>query len=102
VRYLSPHELTNLTAMEETDPHYINNSGPFATYYQYFHVDGQVVTDVNLAWSSPDSKWLANAYVRNIGDNRYKTVVNVQGPGVAFVPSLYEPRTIGVSLNARF
>ena len=102
VRYLSPHELTNVTAQEASDPVYINNSGPHATYYQYFHVDGQVVTDVNLAWSSPDSKWLANAYVRNISDNRYKTVVNVQGPGVAFVPSLYEPRTIGVSLNARF
>jgi hypothetical protein len=26
----------------------------------------------------------------------------VQGPGVNFVPSIYDPRTIGVNLSARF
>jgi outer membrane receptor protein involved in Fe transport len=48
------------------------------------------------------SKWRANAYARNIGNNRYKMSVGVQGPGVNFVPTIHEPRTIGVNLNARF
>jgi iron complex outermembrane receptor protein len=94
VRYASPHELTNLTVSQANDPTY--------NYYQYYRVGGQVVGDLNLAWSSPDSKWLANAYARNIGDNRYKTSVEVQQPGVNFISSLYEPRTIGVNLNVRF
>jgi len=65
-------------------------------------VNGETVGDLNLAWNSADSRWLADAHVRNIASNRYKTTVNVQGPGVIFVPSIYEPRTIGVNLNARF
>lgn len=69
VRYASAHELTNITVTQANDPVY--------NYYQYFRVEGQVVGDLNLAWNSPDSRWLANAYVRNISDNRYKTVVNV-------------------------
>jgi iron complex outermembrane receptor protein len=93
-RYASAHELTNISVTQANDATY--------NYNQYFSVDAQVVTDFNLAWSSPDSKWLANAYVRNIGDNRFKTSVAVQGPGVNFVPSIYEPRTIGVNLSARF
>jgi len=93
VRYASDHELTNITTTQANDPTY--------NYRQYFRVDGQVVTDVNVTWSSPDSRWLANAYVRNVGDNRYKTSVMVQGPGVNFIPSIYEPRTIGVDLNVR-
>jgi outer membrane receptor protein involved in Fe transport len=93
VRYASDHELTNITTTQANDPTY--------NYRQYFRVDGQVVTDVNVTWSSPDSRWLANAYVRNVGDNRYKTSVMVQGPGVNFIPSIYEPRTIGVNLNVR-
>ena len=94
MRYASDHELTNITTAQATDPTY--------NYYRYFRVDGQVVADFNVAWSSPDSRWLANAYVRNVGDNRYKTVVNVQGPGVNFIPSIYDPRTVGVNLNVRF
>jgi len=92
VRYFSPHDLTNLTVTE----------AQAGTYYPYYRVDGQAVGDLNLAWNSADSRWLANAYVRNIASNRYKTIVNVQGPGVNYVPSIYEPRTIGVNLNARF
>jgi outer membrane receptor protein involved in Fe transport len=93
VRYFSPHELLNLSVSQENSPTF--------NYYQYFHVDGQTVGDLNLTWSSPDSKWLANAYARNIGDNRYKTWVQAQGlTTIAAYP--YEPRTIGVNLNVRF
>jgi hypothetical protein len=41
-------------------------------------------------------------YARNVGSNRYKTAVSVQGPGVNFIPGIYEPRTVGINLNARF
>jgi iron complex outermembrane receptor protein len=93
-RYASPHNLTNLTTTQSRDPVF--------NYYQYFRVDGRVVGDLNLAWNSPESRWSANAYVRNIGSDRYKTGVNVQGPGVNFIPSIYEPRTVGINVNARF
>jgi iron complex outermembrane receptor protein len=99
-RYASPHNLTNLTALQATQVVTVNGR-PF-TYYQFFRVDGQVVGEMNLAWNSANSKWSANAYVRNIGSNRYKTGVNVQGPGVNFIPSIYEPRTVGINVNARF
>jgi outer membrane receptor protein involved in Fe transport len=87
VRYQSPHDDTNvsLTDLQAGD-------------YPYIRTPGEVIGDVNATWLLEDGKFSVTGYVRNVGDNRYKTAVTLLPNGV----SPYDPRTYGVVLAVRF
>jgi iron complex outermembrane receptor protein len=69
----------------------------------YVHVDNEVVGDLSATWTSSSGKYSVTGYVRNIGDNQYKTYVNEQSvspPPPSVTTTLYDPRTYGLILSA--
>ncbi len=72
----------------------------------YMHVGTQVIGDLSLSWASAGGSYSLTGYVRNVADNRYKSLVNPLNlaPGANFnVPaSQYDPRTYGVIASVRF
>ena len=92
VRYLSPHDDTGLLTSQLA-----------AGLYPYIRVDGQVVGDINASWLFADGRYSLTGYVRNIGDNRYKTALIVQAITTGAVGATpYDPRTFGFVLSAKF
>lgn len=77
---------------------------------QWIRDDSEVVGDLDGTWLSSDGHYSVTAYVRNIGDNRYKTYVSSLGVDTSTAPpSLigftaipYDPRTWGVVLGVTF
>jgi iron complex outermembrane receptor protein len=92
VRYLSPHDDTNIWPSQLA-----------AGLYPWMRVGSEVIGDLNASWLFGDGKFSVSGYVRNVGDNGYKTAVRIipiAGGGVGATP--YDPRTYGFVLTARF
>jgi iron complex outermembrane receptor protein len=90
-RYMSGHDLSNISV------------GQLAQgILPYLTVGAEVVGDVDLTWASRGGVWSATGYVRNIGNNQYKVSGLAGNGGGLPTASLYDPRTYGVVLNARF
>jgi len=87
VRYRSPHDDGVISAAQLA-------SGDYA----YIRVGGEVVGDLSASWLVDDGKFSVTGYVRNVGDNEYKTNV---GLAVSAGATPYDPRTYGVVLSAR-
>ena len=69
----------------------------------YQHQNSFVLGNASLTWNSADEKYSLTAYVRNIGDVRYKTYVNLQSiTPLQATGLLSDPRTAGVVLSAKF
>lgn len=74
----------------------------------YARVGDQVVGDLNATWNSIGNRYSVSVYVRNVGDNRYKTGFSSDAGIQSNTPSIlatvvpYEPRTYGLILNANF
>lgn len=60
-----------------------------------------VIGNVYATWRASDVIAI-NAYVRNISDERYKTLVSTNGESTSLSAQLSEPRTAGIVLNVRF
>jgi iron complex outermembrane receptor protein len=91
-RYFSAHDQTNVKQLQV----------PLGVV-PFIRVGDEVVANVNVTWASSSGNYSVTGYVRNIGDNQYKSVVSVLGnvtPVTSGTP--YDPRTYGVVLNARF
>lgn len=59
--------------------------------------------NINLTWTSADSRYSLTGYVRNVTDYRYKTYVNLQSLSpVQATGTQSDPRTFGAVLTARF
>ena len=66
----------------------------------YVTVEGQVIGDFNGVWTSSNQRYSITGYVRNVGDDRYKTDVLVQTINPLNVTETpYDPRTFGVILS---
>jgi iron complex outermembrane receptor protein len=93
-RYLSAHDVSALASDQLAE-----GGAP------YVGTAGQFIGDVNATWNSADGHFSLTGYVRNVGDNRYKTNVvlipDFPGSGFTPIPGLYDPRTFGVVLSAR-
>lgn len=69
--------------------------------YPFVRADDEVVGDVSATWTSSSSRYAVTGYVRNVGDNRYKTNLSFQTSGdLTAVP--YDPLTVGIVLRAGF
>jgi len=90
-RFMSAHDLSNL-------PVY------YPTFADYVRVDGQWIEDLSATWASGGGQFSVTGYVRNIGDNQYKTTAFIQGglTGTQVLSTPYEPRTYGAVLNVHF
>jgi iron complex outermembrane receptor protein len=87
-RWLSPHYEGPVSAEQlATNPGYFN---------AYMRAQGEYLGDVSATWAY--RKFSLTGYVRNVGDNRYKTNVTTLLDG-AFAAIPYNPRTVGIILN---
>jgi outer membrane receptor protein involved in Fe transport len=69
----------------------------------YDRIPSAWIGDLDLTWVSPGGRYSVTGYVRNVGDNRYKYLANVQGAAVAnVVATPYDPRTGGVVVHLSF
>jgi len=94
IRYLSAHDTVA-----------VNQSLVALGAAPYARTGSQFVGDLNATWAFSDKRFNVSAYVRNVGDNRYKTNANVNAgvPGTySATTELYEPRTYGLVLSANF
>jgi len=77
---------------------------------RWIRSNAEVVADLNATWMSGDGHYSITGYVRNVGDNRYKTYVSSLGidprttpPSlIGFTAIPYDPRTYGVVLSVTF
>ncbi len=66
--------------------------------YPYVRVGDEVVGDLNVMWAYQN--YSVVGYVRNVGDNRYKSAVTLNAQAYTVTP--YDPRTFGVVVSVRF
>jgi len=96
-RLLSAHDIYFISPQDEAA-----GAGAFA------RVGDQVVGDLSATWNSVGNRYSVSAYVRNVGDNRYKTGFSNDAGIQSTTPSIlatvvpYAPRTYGLILSARF
>jgi iron complex outermembrane receptor protein len=92
VRWLSSHYEGQVSALQlATDASYWN---------AYARDPGEYIGDLSATWTI---KHLSlSGYVRNVGDNRYKTNVNVQDLVGYLTATPYDPRTVGIILTAKW
>ena len=95
VRYLSAND-----GIEVTQPQLAAGAYPF------MRVGAQVIGDLSAAWSSGNGRYGVTVYVRNVGNNEYKTfpqrigAINIPLTASTVMP--YDPRTYGVVLTDHF
>ncbi len=92
-RFLSAHDEGSYTQPQQ--------AGGAAAYVR---TAGQILGNLNASWNSVNDHFSVTAYVRNIGDNRYKNnVIFIPGPAGTFGAQdmLYDPLTFGVVLSGR-
>ena len=93
-RWSSPYDMASIT------PPQLAVGG-----YQYIRNNSAWIGDLYATWLSDSERYSVTGYVRNVGDDRYKTL----GPGLAGETAMFtstvnlsDPRTYGVVLSARF
>ena len=93
-RWSSPYDMASIT------PPQLAVGG-----YQYIRNNSVWIGDLYATWLSDSERYSVAGYVRNVGDDRYKTL----GPGLAGETAMFtsmvnlsDPRTYGVVLSARF
>jgi outer membrane receptor protein involved in Fe transport len=65
----------------------------------YLYQGAVTLGDISAVWTSPESKFSATAYVRNVTDKRYKTSATL---GQVVNVTVGDPRTYGVMFSAKF
>jgi hypothetical protein len=71
----------------------------------FVHADDKVVGNISATLATSNNNYSLTTYVRNVGQNRYKSTAGAQGnssSSISYGTGLYDPRTYGVVLNARF
>ncbi len=69
----------------------------------YVRQNGVVLGNLNLTWTSANDHFSISAYVRNVGNTRYKTYVNLQSiTPLQATATLSDPRTFGAVVGVKF
>jgi iron complex outermembrane receptor protein len=74
----------------------------------YSRVDGEWIGNLSGTWTSAADKYSVTGYMRNVTDNDYKGSATLSGLGTSFSAQVsngsgvYDPRTFGVILQAKF
>jgi hypothetical protein len=72
--------------------------GPTTIYYTgYKTQEAHHIDNIGLIYTSPDQKWTASAYCKNIWDYAEKRFMNFP-----FTMNIAPPRTYGFTLSVRF
>ncbi|MBS0480444.1 MAG: TonB-dependent receptor [Proteobacteria bacterium] len=66
-----------------------------------FKIDAYALVDLRAGIATPGGKWRLTAYVRNLTDKFYSTVVTQPGPD-AVIRYTGQPRTFGLTLSYRY
>jgi outer membrane receptor protein involved in Fe transport len=93
LRYSGAYYLSQITQTEVTQA--VNGYPKL----DYIHQGAVALGDISAIWTSPDSKFSATAYVRNVTDKRYKTSATL---GNTVNVTVGDPRTYAVMLSAKF
>jgi iron complex outermembrane receptor protein len=100
-RYISAHQMGFVSQLQIAEGMAIGAPGQAQAFNQ---VGGQVIGDLSGLWTSASGKYSVTGYVRNLGNNRYVSVVQMNAlgamPNVTATPC--DPRTFGVILAAHF
>jgi outer membrane receptor protein involved in Fe transport len=96
-RYTSGYYLGQITAGEAASTDTAGNS-----YLGYLYQDSIVLGDISATWTSPESKYSATAYVRNVTDKRYKTSATLPTGSPLTNVTVGDPRTWGLMIKAKF
>lgn len=86
--------ITGALSWAYTDGYYTG-----ATKDPNLHIDSYALTNLSLGYESKDGRWTLAAWAKNLGDVDYLLTPSTQG---VLAEYLGEPRTIGVTLSARF
>ncbi len=102
-RYMSAHALSNLTLDNiSTSALHVNGE----SYAPYVQVGGEWVGDLSATWQSASRRFSVTGYVRNVGNNIYKTTAFIEsgqfGSSDTLLSTPSDPRTYGVVLSARY
>lgn len=102
VRFLSAYYSTAFTTPQSTAVD--QNAGVGASAAQYARTGSQFVGDLTATWISADDRFTVSAYLRNVGNNRYKVNAGINNgfPGTFNATTeRYVPRTYGVVVSAK-
>jgi|WetSurMetagenome_2_1015567.scaffolds.fasta_scaffold352058_1 iron complex outermembrane recepter protein len=92
MHYTSGQYLTNFTA----------NQLAVAGLKEYGYQDSYITGNFGATWTSPEGKYSATAYSRNIFDKEYKTAVSIGSTLNSGGVTPGDPRTWGLTFNAKF
>ncbi|WP_052309426.1 TonB-dependent receptor [Novosphingobium sp. Rr 2-17] len=94
IRYLSPYAVAPINQVQDTT----------TNAYAQIHNNGDVLGNLSASWNSEDGKYMLSAYMRNVTNNRYKTIgIVTTAPTGTFVSgTISDPRTYGVMVGVRF
>ncbi|MBL4838333.1 MAG: TonB-dependent receptor [Kordiimonadaceae bacterium] len=65
-------------------------------------IPSYTVVDAWLAWNSSDSKWMVQAWVKNLTDKAYRTHVFTQRGGRVAFATFAPPRTFGLTVQYEY
>jgi outer membrane receptor protein involved in Fe transport len=97
LRYTGGYYLSQLSSAEAASKDASGNS-----YLDYLYQGSVVLGNVAATFTSPDSKYSATVYVRNVTDKRYKTSATLPTGTALTNVTVGDPRTWGVSFSAKF
>lgn len=66
-----------------------------------FTINAYTLVDVRAGVSSSNGKWRLTAYVRNLTDKFYSSLINQSGPD-AVIRYTGQPRTFGLTISHRY
>jgi outer membrane receptor protein involved in Fe transport len=93
IRYMGGYYLSQISTLESTQ-----TIGGYPKL-DYLYQGAVALGDISAVWTSPESKFSATAYVRNVTDKRYKTSATL---GQVVNVTVGDPRTYAVMLSAKF
>jgi len=92
VRMMSRHDEGRITAAQLQA----------GTLLAYVDTPTQFIGNVSATWSSANDRYSLTGYVRNVGDNEYKTNVNTSFGLPQILATPYDPRTYGISAGVKW
>jgi iron complex outermembrane receptor protein len=102
-RYLAGRDLNNITQDQYAGLLASQGLRAGGNASQYLRGTDEVVANLSVTWASSSDMYSVTGYMRNVFDNQYKTTATVPLSGTGlYGTALYDPRTFGVVLNARF
>ncbi|EIZ79585.1 putative outer membrane salicin receptor [Novosphingobium sp. Rr 2-17] len=102
IRFLSAYDSTSITKAQAAAAD--QNADVGASAAQYARTGSQFVGDLTATWVASGDRFTFSAYLRNVGNNRYKVNAGINNgfPGIFNATTeRYVPRTYGIVLSAK-